>query len=178
MQVHLFNAWFLAIPMITLGIYIAVFHRDTAKRMADMTGYSLREKAVTVSASATPHLFTAVTIFSPLSSSLIAIAIGATIYAIGSIGFLSAVANYIKTPPGVLATRGIYSISRNPMYVAALLAYAGIAVMTLNILLTILLIIMIALHHMMILSEESACAKRFGKQYEQYRKGTPRYLFL
>lgn len=177
MQMNLFNAWFLAVPMIIVGIYIAVFHRNTAKRMADMTGYSRKEKTVTVSASIAPHLFTLLTIFIPLSPSTVAVVIGAPIYAIGLIGFIAAVVSYIKAPPKALAVHGIYRISRNPMYVTALLAYAGITVLTLNILLTILLIVMIALHHMMILSEEGACVKRFGKYYEQYRENTPRYLF-
>ncbi len=178
MQINLFNAWFLAVPIFIVGIYIAVRHRDTAKRMADMTGYSRKEKAVTVSASSAPHLFTLLTIFTPLSPSTVAIAMGAPIYAVGLIGFITAVASYIKAPPESLVVHGIYKISRNPMYVAALLAYVGITVLTLNILLAILLIIMIAMHHMMMLSEERACAKRFGKLYEQYRKDTPRYLFL
>jgi len=177
MRANLFNAWFLAVPIIIVGIYIAVRHRDTAKRMADMTGYSRKEKAVTVSASSIPHLFTLLTIFIPLSPRTVAVVIGTPLYAIGLIGFIAAVAGYSKTPPEALAAHGIYKISRIPMYVAALLAYAGITVLTLNILLAILLIIMIALHHMMILSEESACAKRFGKQYEQYRKDTPKNLF-
>ena len=178
MQLNLFNAWFLAIPIIIVGIYIAVFRRDTAKRMADMTGYNRRERAITISASVTPHLFTLLTIFIPLSSNTIAVVIGAPLYTIGAIGFVAAVVSYIKAPSEAPAVQGIYRISRNPMYVAALLAYSGITVLTLNILLAILQVIMIALHHMMILSEESACVKRFGKQYEQYRKNTPRYLFL
>lgn len=175
---NLSNAWLFAVPIYIVGIYIAVCHRDTAKRMADMTGYSRKEKAVTVLASSTPHLVTLLTIFIPLSSSTVAVVIGAPLYAIGLIGFIAAVASYIKAPPEALAMQGIYRISRNPMYVAALLAYTGITVLTLNILLAMLLIIMIALHHMMILSEERACAKRFGKQYEQYRKDASRYLFL
>ncbi len=178
MQMNLFNAWFLAVPIFIVGVYIAVCHRDTVKRMADMTGYSRKEKAVTVSASSVPHLFTLLTIFIPLSLNPVAVVIGAPLYAIGLIGFIAAVASYIKAPPEVPAVHGIYKISRNPMYVAALLAYAGITVLTQNILLLILLIIMIILHHVMILSEERACAKRFGKQYEQYKKNTPRYLFL
>jgi len=161
-----------------VGVYIAVRHRDTAKRMADMTGYSRKEKAVAVIASSTPHLFTLLTLFIPLSPHTVAIVIGTPLYAIGLIGFIVAVANYIKSPPEALATHGIYTVSKNPMYIAALLAYAGITVLTLNILLAILLIMMIPLHHMMILSEERACARRFGKHYEQYRKDTPRYLFL
>lgn len=175
---HLFNAWFLAVPLIFVGIYIAAFHRDTAKRMADMTGYSQKEKAVTVSASVAPHVFTLLTIFIPLSSNRIAVVIGAPLYTIGLTGFVAAVVSYSKAPSDVPAVHGIYRISRNPMYVGALLAYGGIVIMTLNILLTILLVIMIILHHLMILSEERACAKLFGKQFEQYRRNTPRYLFL
>lgn len=175
---NLFNAWLLAVPLLIVGIYIAVRHRDTVKRMADMTGYSQREKAVTVLASSAPHLFTLLTLFIPLSPSTVTVLIGAPLYVIGLIGFIAAVASYIKAPSEALAVDGIYKISRNPMYIAALLAYTGITVLTLNIFLAILLIIMIAFHHLMILSEERTCAKRYGKQYEQYKRATPRYLFL
>lgn len=117
-------------------------------------------------------------IFIPLSSNMLAVVIGAPLYAIGLIGFVAAVASYIKAIPEGLATHGIYRITRNPMYVTALLVYAGMAMMTINLLLSVLLIVMIFLHHLMILSEERACVIRFGKQYEQYRIDTPRYLFL
>jgi len=80
MRANLFNAWFLAVPIIIVGIYIAVRHRDTAKRMADMTGYSRKEKAVTVSASSIPHLFTLLTIFIPLSPRTVAVVIGTPLY--------------------------------------------------------------------------------------------------
>ncbi len=178
MQINLFNVWFFAVPIIIVGIYIAVFHRDTAKRMAAMTGYSRKEKAVTILASTSPYLFTLLTFFIPLSSNTIAVVIGVPLYTIGLIGFVAAVVSYIKAPPEAPVMLGIYKISRNPMYVAALLAYAGIVVMTLNILLTILLIIMIILHHIMIQAEEKSCVERFGEQYKKYRKSTPRYLFL
>lgn len=177
MQVNFFNAWLFTVPIFIVGIYIAVRHRDTAKRMADMTGYSRKEKAATVSASSAPHLFTLLTIFIPLSPSTVAVVIGAPLYAIGLIGFIAAVASYIKAPPEAPAVHGIYKISRNPMYITALLSYTGIAVMTLNIHLTMLLIVMIVLHHMMIQAEEKACAKRFGNQYRRYMENTPRYLF-
>ncbi len=178
MQIKLFNAWILAAPLILVGLYVAVFHRNTARRMADTTGYSRREKAITISASTSPHLFTLLTIFIPLSSNIIVLAAGTVLYTLGLIGFVAGVASYIKADPESPAMQGIYKISRNPMYVTALLSYAGIAVITLNALLMILLIIMILLHHLMILSEERVCAKNFGKQYEQYSAKTPRYLFF
>ncbi len=173
-----FNAWVLAVPLLFLPLYIAVRHRDATKRMADMSGNTRKEKAVTIAASLTHHLFMLLFIFIPLSSNMLAVVIGAPLYAIGLIGFVAAVASYIKAIPEGLATHGIYRITRNPMYVTALLVYAGMAMMTINLLLSVLLIVMIFLHHLMILSEERACVIRFGKQYEQYRIDTPRYLFL
>lgn len=173
-----FNTWIFSVPMIVVGIFVAVFSRDTAKRMADMTGYSQKEKAITVSASTSPHLFALLTVFIPPSSNISAFVIGALLYATGLIGFVIAVLSYSKTPPETPAAHGIYKISRNPMYVTALIAYTGITVMTLNIALAVLLVIMILLHRLMIKAEEKACLKRFGKQYEQYMENTPRYIFL
>ncbi|TAL57510.1 MAG: isoprenylcysteine carboxylmethyltransferase family protein [Nanoarchaeota archaeon] len=146
--------------------------------MADMTGYSRKEKAAAVSASMSPHLFTLLTIFIPLSSSISAFVTGVLLYAAGLTGFVVAVVSYSKTLPETHSAHGVYKISRNPMYVTALMVYTGITVMTLNGLLAVLLIIMILLHHMMIKAEERACSKRFGKQYKQYMENTPRYLLL
>ena len=178
MRIDLFNAWVLSAPIIIIGIYVAVFHRGAAKRMADMTGYSQKEKAAAVSASMSPHLFTLLTIFIPLTSNISAFVTGASLYTAGLAGFILAVVSYSKTLPEAQASHGVYKISRNPMYVTALMAYAGITLMTLNGLLALLLIIIILLHHMMIKAEEKACLQRFGKQYERYMENTPRYLLL
>lgn len=178
MQIGLLNAWLLSLPMIVIFAYVATFHRDAARRMADMSGYAPKEKAAAVLASTAPYPFMILTIFTLISSSKTAVIPGALSYAIGLIGFLSAVTSYTKISPGELAMQGIYKISRNPMYVSALLMFAGIVIMTLNVFLTVLLVIIIILHHKMIQAEETACARRFGKTYERYRENTPRYLFF
>ncbi len=178
MRISLFNAWFLSAPMIIIFAYVSVFHTATAKRMGDMTGYTPKEKAATVLASLSPYPFMALTVFTPISSNKAAIVIGALLYAIGLTGFLFAVVNYAKSLPGKPAMQGIYKISRNPMYVSALLIFASIVIVTLNVSLMILLIIIIGLHHGMIRAEENACTRRFAEAYELYTKSTPRYLFI
>lgn len=178
MQISLFNAWFLSVPMIIIFAYVSVFHTATTKRMGDMNGYTPKEKAAAVLASLSPYPFMIMTVFIPLSANKTAIICGTLLYAVGLIGFLSAVVSYVKIRPGEPATQGIYKVSRNPMYVSAFLIFASIVIMTLNALLTILLIIIITLNHRMIQVEEKACARRFGKTYEHYRENTPRYLFM
>lgn len=178
MRISLFNAWFLSAPMIIIFAYVSVFHTATAKRMGDMTGYTPKEKATAVLASLSPYPFMALTVFTPISSHKAAMVIGTLFYTIGLTGFLFAVISYTKIRQGEPATQGIYKVSRNPMYVSALLIFASIVIVTLNISLTILLIIIIGLHHGMIRAEENACTRRFGEAYELYKKSTPRYLFI
>ncbi len=144
--------------------------------MADMSHYSRKEKVIAVSASLSPHLFALLCIFIPLSENRLAAVIGSLLYALGLIGFMVAVSSYVKTPPGKPVTRGIYGISRNPMYLTALTAFMGITVMTLNFPLALLLIVRWVLNHRMVLAEESPCLKCFGEDYERYMQNTPRYL--
>lgn len=178
MHMSLLSAWFLSVPMVLIFAYIAIFHRATAKRMSDMTGYTTKEKAIAALASTAPYPFMILTAFTPLTSNTAAIVPGALFYVAGLAGFLFSVVGYTTSLPGKPAMHGIYKISRNPMYVSAFLIFSSIVVMTLNLLLAVLLIVIIILNHGMILSEEKACVKRFGKTYEHYIEKTPRYLFI
>ncbi len=172
------NTWLLSLPLILVFSCISVFHRDTAKRLGDMSGYTTGEKAWTMLASLAPYPFMILTVFTPFTSNAVAIAIGSLLYAVGLAGFLLSVISYTKVSGHELAMRGPYRLSRNPMYVAALLIFASIVLLALNGILLAMLIIIVPLQHGMIRAEERACAGRFGKNYELYRGKTPRYLFL
>jgi protein-S-isoprenylcysteine O-methyltransferase Ste14 len=77
---------------------------------------------------------------------------------------------------GQLVTGGIFSISRNPIYVAFDLIF--IAVFLINgtwFFLIFALVAMLAVHSQT-LREEKFLAHRYGDAYERYRKQTPRYL--
>ena len=81
-------------------------------------------------------------------------------------------------PPRQLVVRGLYRITRNPMYngvlaillaeawlfrSVALLEYAGA--------------VLVAFHLFVVLYEEPALASRFGETYAAYRKHVPRWGF-
>ena len=77
---------------------------------------------------------------------------------------------------GQLVTGGIFSISRNPIYVAFDLIF--IAVFLINgtwFFLIFALVAMLAVHSQT-LREEKFLAHRYGDAYERYRKQTPRYV--
>ena len=80
-------------------------------------------------------------------------------------------------PATSLQTSGIYSVSRNPMYLSLLLIYLGMAFIFGNwwtILLLPLLIIVIS--NFIILPEEKYLTRAFGDSYSDYRKKVRRWI--
>lgn len=76
----------------------------------------------------------------------------------------------------LLKTKGIYRISRNPIYVGVdLIAIAS--VLFIPVILNIAFaVIGIAVHHAIILSEEKFLEDRFGEDWLNYKKKTRRYF--
>jgi protein-S-isoprenylcysteine O-methyltransferase Ste14 len=75
-----------------------------------------------------------------------------------------------------LRTTGIYSLSRNPMYLGFYLLYLASSAYTLNPIVWIASFTAIYIHHMIVKSEEEFLFARFGREYELYFEKTRRYL--
>ena len=169
------TAWFVCLPILLGGAYVGLVHPGTARRMADMTGYSRRETLVTKAASLAPYPFMALCIFTPLASSALVVTIGITLSLLGLVGFYWTVAVFVATPPGVPFLRGPYAVSRNPMYVSAGIVFLGACIATASPLLLAILVVLLVLQHGMILAEERACSTRYP-EFASYLRRVPRYL--
>ncbi|MBQ8188460.1 MAG: isoprenylcysteine carboxylmethyltransferase family protein [Lachnospiraceae bacterium] len=75
-----------------------------------------------------------------------------------------------------LVTSGIYSISRNPAFVAFDLLYLAICLLFFYIPLLIISIWAAVMLHIQILQEEVHMHSMFGESYDEYKKHTGRYL--
>ena len=76
-----------------------------------------------------------------------------------------------------LVTKGPYSISRNPIYVANVLLVCGLAIVLGNSWMFATAALMaIAIHHLAIKREEAHLELRFGKAWRDYRKKVRRWL--
>jgi protein-S-isoprenylcysteine O-methyltransferase Ste14 len=77
----------------------------------------------------------------------------------------------------VLTTGGIYSFTRNPMYLGAVLGFLGLAVALGSAwLLVLALLLPLALRKLAIDREEAYLQRRFGADYATYRKAVRRWV--
>ena len=110
--------------------------------------------------------------------------LGATLACIGLLIFVLAFFSFgdswrigiDRQTAGQLVTGGIFSISRNPIYVAFDLLFIGFFLMTATWFFLIFAVLAILAVHSQTLREERFLAQRYGDVYERYRLKTPRYL--
>src|SRR5271165_637540 len=79
-------------------------------------------------------------------------------------------------PTVALATTGIFTWTRNPMYVGGSLALLGIAIgFALDWVILLLAACLPLIHYGIILREERYLERKFGDEYRRYQMKVPRY---
>ncbi len=79
-------------------------------------------------------------------------------------------------PALVLATTGVYTWTRNPMYVGGSIALLGIAIScALDWVLLLLVLSLPLVHFGIIMREERYLERKFGDAYRRYKTKVPRY---
>ena len=81
-----------------------------------------------------------------------------------------------RKAPGALVTRGIFSLTRNPIYVFINSWFIGTFLINGTMIFLVFAVLAFAVQHWQILREEKFLAQRYGEAYDQYLKQTPRYL--
>jgi protein-S-isoprenylcysteine O-methyltransferase Ste14 len=80
-------------------------------------------------------------------------------------------------PTSKLVTTGVFSVSRNPLYLGGMGLLAGIAlVLNLPWSLVLLLPAFVACHYVLVVPEERYLAARFGSEYARYAASVRRWL--
>jgi len=75
-----------------------------------------------------------------------------------------------------LKTGGLFRFSRNPMYVGVYATLLGCVLYTLNPILLLVGLFVVAVHHRIVLAEEQHLQKAFGAEYADYCGRVRRYL--
>lgn len=75
-----------------------------------------------------------------------------------------------------LRTSGLYGISRNPMYLGVYATVLASVLYTLNPLVLVLGVFVVAVHHRIVLAEEEHMRTAFGREYDEYCRRVGRYI--
>ena len=81
----------------------------------------------------------------------------------------------VKTP-GVLVTRGVFSVTRNPIYLSLDLWFIGIFLINGTMGFLILAVLALLVQHWQILQEEAFLTNLYGQPYRDYCVRTRRYV--
>ena len=82
----------------------------------------------------------------------------------------------IPTESTQLKTKGLYRISRNPMYIGFNMLSLSAILFSYNFIVLILGVFSVFVYHLIILGEEKFLESRFSEQYLDYKKRVRRYL--
>ena len=170
------NGWLGTIPIILSMIILFILNKEAAKRAADMSAYTAKEKCQTF---VSTFVFFGAVLYSvvlPFRFGTMWFYVGLIIYAFGCIPYIISIVNFASTPSNEPIVKGVYKISRNPMYFFSALTLLGIGIGCTSVFMIILVVLYIAINHLTVLAEESYCSKKYGKSYRGYMENVPRYF--
>ncbi|MFX1464651.1 MAG: methyltransferase family protein, partial [Promethearchaeota archaeon] len=114
--------------------------------------------------------------FLPLKLGTAWLNIGLFVYLFGVIFTIVAGINLDTTPVDRPATKGLYRISRNPIYLGTFLIVIGIGIACASWLFLLLIAIFIVTIHLTVVAEERWCLEKYGDAYREYMNRTPKWI--
>ncbi len=110
-------------------------------------------------------------------------AAGVGLFLVGSIIFFPALFNLgnalvvgLPEEKTELKTKGVYKISRNPIYFGGFIMCAGSCLFAFHIATILAFLAAVFIHHFIVLKEEKFLEKRFGEEWLAYTRTVRRYF--
>jgi protein-S-isoprenylcysteine O-methyltransferase Ste14 len=173
-ELGLWNAWIFTLPLIVLQFFGA---KILGKRgSGEDWGNTKKEKILNITGSSIVFASYAYTIFLPLKLGTLWFYAGLLVYLLGMLVEILAMLSFYTTPVDKPVTKGVYNISRNPMYVGHFLTNISISIACLSWIFLLVTIAPVILEHNSVASEERACLQKYGNTYREYMNRTPRWI--
>ena len=171
------NAFPLLIPIILIRYgLLSILNKEALKRAAFIPPLNGREKAAYWFYQVSSILLFVYQFFLLIRTDTVWFFPGLIIYSVGILFCIVSISNFAKPEENGINLKGLYRVSRNPIYVAYFIYFLGCVLLTYSLILLILLIIYQVSAHWIILSEERWCVKEFGEKYIEYMKKVRRYI--
>lgn len=172
------NAWLGCVPVIVSMIIIFVPNKKSLKRAGDMSSYTTKEIIIALVSSFIffGAMLYAVTI--PLKVGTTWFYIGLVIYVLGLIPYIVSMRNFVSTPLNEPVIKGVYNVSRNPIYFFSALTLLGVSIAGSSGLMILCVVFYAVLNHLTILAEEKFCFSKYGESYHKYTETVARYFLI
>jgi len=172
------NGAVLLIPLILIRFgLLAILDRGAIKRAAHFPLFSGRKKvAYWIYQLSNAAIFIYLFFLRVETEPLWSMYAGLCVYTSGVALCTVAVFDFAKPSGNGINNRGIYRISRNPMYAAYFIFFSGCALLTRSLVLFGIVLIFQISTHWIIMAEERWCIETFGDEYRQYMNRVRRYL--
>jgi protein-S-isoprenylcysteine O-methyltransferase Ste14 len=138
--------------------------------------YNKKEEKLTLILMGTVFASFIYSIFLPLKLGTAWFYAGLVIYLLGMIFLNVAEINYVSAPEEKLLTKGVYSISRNPMWFGFFLILFGIGIACASWIYLLFAMVFIILQHILLVPEERWCLEHYGDSYREYMTRTPKWI--
>jgi protein-S-isoprenylcysteine O-methyltransferase Ste14 len=173
------NGW---IPMVIFYviffILLKVFPKETTERLYEDSGWTLEQARPAKIGLPFALAALILILFTPLKINQPIFWIGLVLALIGQTGFIYSLLTFNITPLDEPVTAGLYSISRNPQWVAFAVVMVGFSLMVGSWTVLALLTVRVVMNHFRILGEEQALESQYGESYLAYKESIPRYFFF
>ena len=176
-EIGLWNAWIFMIGFL-LPLFISILHsKGEATSKKWMVSVPIKhEKLLNIISTVIIVAGFIYSIFLPLQLGKAWFYIGLVIFLIALVISLSATFISRATSIDKPFTKGPYRYSRHPLYVAQTLIFISITIACLSWVFLLITVIMQSFHIIYAPAEEQYCLKRYGKDYLEYMKRTPRWI--
>ena len=175
-EIGVWNAWVFVIPMLIIAFSDM---RVTAARESGQSGdFKLTRKEIRITRAVfLPMVVSFIyAIFLPLRLGTAWLYSGLVVYLLG-VGFsIVGILNFAASPKDNVITKGLYSISRNPMYIGLILMQVGLGIICSSWVYLLLALVLLILLDENLSAEERYCLYRYGDSYRRYKNKTPRWI--
>ena len=185
-ELGLWNAWILVlfIFLFIIGLSSLVIRlffgssksQESSKRYSAKPKLSEREKKLDYLSTVTLLASLFYSVFLPMDLGTGWFYVGLFVYMMSMIFGFIAMINFALAPLDKPATKGVYAISRNPMYFSMFLMFVGISLACVSWFFLLSTMIWIILGDSGVVAEERLCLEMYGDSYREYMKRTPRWI--
>jgi protein-S-isoprenylcysteine O-methyltransferase Ste14 len=182
-EIGVWNAWilllFFFLSISIPDLLMSKEAKEKTKRATASIPFSRTYKILALSTHAVIMPVTFIySIFLPIKLDIVWLCPGLIVYILALLSSLATSMDFASTPIGEPVTRGVYRISRHPIYLSGFLLYVSIGLACASWVFILFAVLWIAIWNIVVPAEERFLLEKYGELYREYINNTPRWIGL